>query len=100
MQFRSTFEVAKNANGMIAILNRLASEGVKVAVFPECALTGYEQGPVMKPSAEEVDAAEQRIRHTCSARGIAAVFGSIYKVNGHAYDTAVVFDSHGELVER
>ena len=28
------------------------------------------------------------------------MFGSVYKLKDHAYDTAVIFDSHGELVER
>ena len=100
VQFRSSFQVDQNAQGMIEILARLANDGVKVAVFPECALTGYHTRAVMEPTAEEVMAAEKAIQQTCSRRGISAVFGSIYKVNGHTYDTAVVFDSHGELIER
>jgi predicted amidohydrolase len=54
----------------------------------------------MPASTEEVTAAEEEIRQTCRLRKIAAVVGSIYRVNGRTYDTAVVFDSRGELVER
>jgi omega-amidase len=71
-----------------------------VAVFPECALTGYSTRREFNPSAAEVEAAEQRLAKTCREAKIAAVVGSVFKVNSHVYDTAVVFDTHGELVER
>ena len=49
---------------------------------------------------EELATAEERIRSVCSAKRIAAVFGSAYKTNGRIYNTAVLFDSRGELIER
>lgn len=85
---------------MIELLSRLAAEGVQVVVFPECALTGYSEVATVAASATDIAAAEHEIRRTCRERKIAAVFGSVYKVKDHAYDTAVIFDSHGELVER
>ena len=100
VQFRSSFDVADNSARIVRHIEKLAQQGVKVAVFPECALTGYHIEPVMKPSAEEVAAAEERIRVACRNGHIAAVVGSIYKVNGRTYNSAVVFDSRGELVER
>ncbi len=99
VQFRSSFDVADNRRRIVEALERLAEGGVNVAAFPECALTGY-QMDAMTPSAEEVAAAEEQIRQTCRNRKIAAVVGSIYKVNGRTYDTAVVIDSRGELLER
>lgn len=99
VQFRSSFDVADNRRRIVEALERLAGGGVNVAAFPECALTGY-QMDAMTPSAEEVAAAEEQIRQTCRNRKIAAVVGSIYKVNGRTYDTAVVIDSRGELLER
>ncbi len=99
VQFRSSFDVADNRRRIVEALERLAGGGVNVAAFPECALTGY-QMDAMTPSAEEVAAAEEQIRQTCGNRKIAAVVGSIYKVNGRTYDTAVVIDSRGELLER
>ena len=69
--------------------------------FRKCALTGYYLAPTMPvPGKKAIAAAEDQLRETCRAKKIAVVFGSVYKVNGHAYDTAVVFNSRGELVER
>ena len=99
VQFRSSFDVAENRRRILETLEHLAEQGVKVAAFPECALTGY-RIDVNSASAEEVTAAEEEIRQTCRHRKIAGVVGSIYRVNGRTYDTAVVFDSRGELVER
>jgi predicted amidohydrolase len=100
VQFRSSFDVDENSKRMGESLSRLAARGVQVAVFPECALTGYYQGSVMPIPESEIAAAEERLRQTCRDRKIAAIFGSVYKANGHAYDSAVVFDSRGELIER
>ncbi len=99
VQFRSSFDVTDNRRRIVETLEHLAGQGVNVAVFPECALTGY-QTDVMPVGSEDVAAAEEEIRQTCRNRRIATVLGSIYRVNGRAYDTAVVFDSRGELVER
>jgi predicted amidohydrolase len=100
IQLRSTFDIQRNCDRITAHLKRLAGEGVQVAVFPECALTGYETRATFAPSAAEVQAAEKQIQKTCREEKIGAIVGSVYRVNGHLYDTAVVFDSHGEMVER
>jgi len=81
-------------------LVRLADDNVKVAVFPECALTSYTQDAVQSANQEEVAAAEAQIREICRRKGIAAILGSVYKVNGKVYNSAVVIDSKGELIER
>jgi predicted amidohydrolase len=99
VQFRSSFDVADNRARMVKRLEELAEAGVNVAVFPECALTGYRKD-VMTVSGDEVIQAEEQIRAVCGQRKIAAVFGSIYRINGKTYDTAVVINSRGELVER
>jgi predicted amidohydrolase len=100
VQFRSSFDVADNAGRMIRILEQLADRKVRVAVFPECALTGYHTREKMEAGSADVEQAEASIARTCRSRGIAAVFGSIHRVGPRTYDTAVVFNSRGELVER
>lgn len=100
VRFRSSFDLADNTGRMIAALQKLAAAGVRVAVFPECALTGYRTETLPPATAGQIAAAEDRIRATCRERRIAAVFGSIHHVNGHAYDAAVAVDSRGELIER
>jgi predicted amidohydrolase len=100
VQFRSSFNIKENAKRIAADLKLLAQDGVQVAAFPECALTGYDTRLEFNPSAAEIEAAEQELSKTCRDARIAAVLGSVFKVNGHVYDAAVVFDAHGVLVER
>jgi predicted amidohydrolase len=100
VQFRSAFDIRKNCEGIAAHLRRLAGDGVQVAVFPECALTGYDTGPAFAPSAADIEIAERQLQQICRDAKIAAVIGTVYRVNGRAYDAAVVFDSHGAMVER
>jgi predicted amidohydrolase len=100
VQFRSSFDIKDNQTRLLKSLEQLAEQGVQVAVFPECALTGYRKDLQPPATAEEIAAAEERIRQTCMNRRIAAVVGSIYRTDGRAYNAAVVFNSRGELVER
>ncbi len=99
VQFRSSNDIADNAARIVQTIERLAADGVNVAAFPECALTGYNKTSVAA-TAEQLLAAEERVRRTCALRKIAAVVGTPYKVNGRAYNTATIFNSAGELVER
>lgn len=99
VQFRSGFDVSENRKRIVSILEKLAVDGVNVAIFPECALTGYSTESV-QADAEMVRSAEASIGQACKEHKIAAVFGSVYHVNGKIYDTAVVYDSQGNLAER
>lgn len=100
VQFRSSFNVNDNLTRMRKYLSRLAAEGVQIAVFPECALPGYYQGATMPTPEQQISAAEEQLGRACRRNHIAAVVGSVYKVNGHTYDTADIFDSSGKLIER
>jgi predicted amidohydrolase len=100
VQFRSSFKVADNTARMVRILGELSDRQVRVEVFPECAVTGYHTREVMEPTADEIREAENTLSRTCRERQIAAVFGSIWKSGPRTYNTAVVLNSKGELVER
>jgi predicted amidohydrolase len=99
VQFRSTYRVSENLARLRNHLEQLAARGVNVAVFPECALTGYDKDRIRAESFE-VPAAEEEIRQTCHAHNIGAIVGSIHQANGRTYNTAVVIDAKGELLER
>lgn len=99
VQFRSSFDIDDNLKRMTGTLCRLAAEKVQVAVFPECALTGYHITEMPVPETK-IAAAEKDLQRTCSEKKIAAVFGTVYKANGRTWDAAVVFNSRGVLVER
>src|SRR4051794_9147826 len=75
VQFRSSNLVSDNLKRMTETIERLADEHVNVAVFPECALTGYNQMAVEAANAEEVAAAESQIADLCRRRHIAAIYG-------------------------
>lgn len=100
VQFRSTFDIADNTRRIAAMLEKLAADNVKVAVFPECAVTGYHTGPRIEATAEQLEAAAVAIGQTCARRGIGAVVGSVYKSGDRAYNVALVFNDKGEMVER
>lgn len=98
VQFLPGPDVAANGARIVQFLERLADQGVNVAVFPEGAVSGYRLD-IMPASTNEVVAVEQQIRRTCHDRRIAAVVGSIHRTNSRTYDSAVIFSSRGELVE-
>lgn len=100
VQFRSSFDLADNTRRIIASLEKLAAQGVRVAAYPECALTGYHTGPTMDLLQADIDKAEAEVAKACARFKIAAVVGSVYKSGNRAYDTAIVINSTGELIER
>ncbi|HEU0123407.1 MAG TPA: carbon-nitrogen hydrolase family protein [Bryobacteraceae bacterium] len=100
VQFRSSFDIAGNTARIVEKLESLAADGVDVAVFPECAVTGYHTGPTMDATAEQLAAAETQIGQTCARRKIAAIVGSVYRAGERVYNVAVVFDENGRVVER
>lgn len=100
VQFRSTHDIAENTPRVVAHLRELAAQGVRVAVFPECALTGYDRDAVLRVSAAQLAEAEARVRAACREHKIAAIVGSAYKKGERVYNVALVIDARGELVER
>jgi predicted amidohydrolase len=71
-----------------------------VAVFPECALTGYGKSADFRVNAEEVARAEEEIARLCARLRIAAVVGTTDLIAGKQYNAALVINSKGEVVER
>ena len=57
-------------------------DGVRVAVFPECALTRYSKDTVVNANQEAVAAAEEKIRMVCRQKKIATIFGSKFGICG------------------
>lgn len=100
VQFRSSFQIEDNTARIVTALEKLAAQKVQVAVFPECALTGYHTGPTMEATPAQLHAAEKTVAQACRRNRIAAVVGSVFKSGPRAYNVALVFDEQGELVER
>jgi predicted amidohydrolase len=100
VQFRSSRDLDKNVAGITAHIRRLAKEGVRVAVFPECALTGYFEDVVKATSAERLVEAERRVADACREAGIYAVVGTPHRDGEALYNSATVIDPSGKVIER
>src|SRR5687767_2215594 len=65
VQMRSSRSLDENVAVIRKHLRDCGAKGVRVAVFPECALTGYFEDVVTKLPAEEIAKAEAEIADTC-----------------------------------
>lgn len=100
VQLRSTRGIDANVDRMIQHLQHLSAEGVQVAVFPECAVTGYFEDEATEATSDQLASAERRIASACRAAGIAAIVGTPYRDGEALYNSAVVIDSKGNVIER
>jgi predicted amidohydrolase len=101
VQMRSARDLSANVARISAELRRCGKEGVRVAVFPECALTGYFDDAYMKHfTAEQLVRAEQQVADACRDAGVYAVVGTPHRAGAKLYNSAVVIDPAGKVVER
>jgi predicted amidohydrolase len=100
VQFRSGRDLDRNVAGITAHIRRLAKEGVRVAVFPECALTGYFEDVVLTTTAERLAGASRQVADACREAGIYAVVGTPHRDGDKLYNSAAVFDPAGAVIER
>jgi predicted amidohydrolase len=100
VQLRSTRGIDANVDRIVAHLQQLAESGVQVAVFPECAVTGYFEDEATGATAEQLRSAELRIAQACRDAGITAIVGTPHRDGESLYNSAVVIDPSGSVVER
>lgn len=100
VQLRSTRGIDQNADRIIAHLRELSSQGVRVAAFPECALTGYFEDEATASTPEALADAERRIAGACREFDIYAIVGTPYREGETLYNSSVVIDPSGVVIER
>ena len=100
VQFRSSRDLDDNVSRIRGHLLRLGEQGVRVAVFPECALTGYFEDTATSTPADRLAEAEARVAEACREAGIYAVVGSPWREGDLLYNSALVLDPSGRVVER
>jgi len=100
VQLRSGRDLDANARSIARSLVGAAAKGARVVVFPECALTGYFEDAVKAATAEDLAAAEKVVADACRASGVYAVVGTPVREGDALYNSAVVFDPDGNVVER
>lgn len=100
VQLRSTRDRQQNLQQIRVRLAECADRGVQVAAFPECALTGYFADAIQATTAGELSEAESLLAAACRELGIAAVIGSPWREGDRLYNSALVIDETGRVVER
>jgi predicted amidohydrolase len=100
VQMRSARNVEENVQHTVALLKQCAAEGVQVAVFPECSVSGYFADLIPRLESRELQVAEERIARACRELRISAVVGSPVRKDGKLFNSAIVIDEQGRVVER
>jgi predicted amidohydrolase len=100
VQMRSTRDLSQNVARVCAAIAECATQGVRVVVFPECALTGYFEDVVTNLSSSQITSAEEQVANACRRDGIYAVVGSAYRDGEKLFDSALVIAPTGQVLER
>ena len=100
VQMRSSRDLASNLNILMEHLRGCAARGVEVAVFPECAITGYFDDVARETTTDQLQSAERQVADCCRELGIAAIIGTPHREEGKLYNSAIVITSAGDILER
>ena len=101
VQMRSRRDLDANIRKIRKHLERCARDGVRVVVFPECALTGYFDDAYMRAlSPETLVAAEQKVAEACQKFDIYAVLGTPHREQDKLFNSAVVISPQGKILAR
>ena len=100
VQMRSTRNLSQNVARVCATIAECAAQGVRVVVFPECALTGYFEDVVTNLTSSQITGAEEQVANACRRDGIYAVVGSAYRDGEKLFDSALVIAPSGQVLER
>ena len=101
VQMRSTRDLGENLKAIQEHLREADDDGVRVVVFPECALTGYfDDAHCRGTVASDLEQAFDAIAATCRELGVYAIVGTALPEGDRVYNSGVVFDPRGEILER
>jgi len=100
VQMRCVHDLDENVKAICQHLAACAKKGVRVAVFPECATSGYFKEEILNYTEQDYLEAERAIASTCNTYNINAVVGTPYYENGVRYNMALVMDANGHTIYR
>ncbi len=100
VQFRSMHNMKENVNRICEYLKYCANQGARVALFPECATSGYFTEDILNYTEKDFLDAEKKMAAVCAAYSIYAVVGTPYFVDGVRYNMALVIDDKGRTIYR
>jgi predicted amidohydrolase len=93
-------KAAENARDVVRWIEQAAGEGIVLAVFPECCLTGYvyESRPDLEAAAISASGAEiARIEAACRAASMHVVVGLFEAEGARVYNTALLIGPEGVI---
>lgn len=100
-QFAITNDINHNFEIIKKAIVQAANEGVKMLVFPECALTGYPPRNLEKSSLVEFDKLTwvyEQLQNIVNDNAIYVIVGTIIKEDARYYNSAIVFIPYGRRV--
>jgi predicted amidohydrolase len=101
VQMRSSRDLNVNIGATKKYIAEAAKDGARVVVFPECSLTGYFDNDFMKRfTREQLADAERQVADACREHSIYAIVGIPCREGGKLYNSAVVIDPSGKVIER
>lgn len=100
VQMRSAPDLRQNVARIREHLAECARRQARVAVFPECALTGYDTQRIVRFSADALAAAQAEVAQACRELNLYAVLGTPYHVADRLYNAALVYDPAGRVIHR
>lgn len=100
VQLAVSDDLDKNARRICKHLADLARQGVRVAVFPECATTGYFKEKIPQYTQAQLEQAERSIAQVCSEHKLYAIVGTPYFEDNVRYNMALVIDPAGRTIYR
>jgi predicted amidohydrolase len=100
VQMRSTANLADNVAHMKDLIHKCSIKGVRVVVFPECALSGYFENIITGLSGDQISIAEKQVAETCREERVYAIIGMPWRDGKKLYNSAAVISPQGNVIER
>lgn len=100
VQLAVSDDLEKNTKRICEHIASLAKQGVRAALFPECATTGYFKNEIPKYTEKQLKKSEETIAFACAENDLYAIVGSPYFADGVRYNMALVIDHEGRTVYR
>ena len=100
VQLAVSDDLEKNTKRICEHIADLAKQGVRAALFPECATTGYFKNEIPKYTEKQLKKSEETIAHACDENDMYAIVGSPYFEDGVRYNMALVIDHAGRTIYR
>lgn len=100
VQMRSSRDLATNVARIEQHIQDCAAKGTRVAVFPECALSGYFEDAIAGLSREALSEAENKIGAACKTAGMYAIVGAPTRETNKLFNSVLVFSPAGKVIER